>query len=221
MISIVYKTADFVIINKPAGIPSQADRSGDDDAIKQCAAKLSSLGERGELYLINRLDRVVGGLMLLARNKSAAADLSELLSNGIIKEYRAVVEGNAGEGVMKDYLYKDSILGKAFVVKDSRSGAKEAELEFSTIDTAESGARQLSLVRVLLKTGRYHQIRAQFSSRKMPLVGDKKYGSRDYGTNLPSLYATRLAFRYKNIDVDVTASPDSGAYPWTLFKGKI
>ena len=217
MTSIVYKTRDFVVVNKPSGVPSQADKSGDDDAMKQCAKSLSAIGEKTELHAINRLDRVVGGLMLFARSRESAATLSALLADEITKEYRAVVEGNPGDGVMKDMLYKDSILGKAYVVKDSIGGAKEAELQYKTLETVEYNGRTLSLVSVKLKTGRFHQIRAQFSSRKMPLIGDKKYGSKDFVTNQPALFATRIAFRYKSEDIDVRANPDFSAYPWKLF----
>ena len=220
MTNIVYKTRDFVVVNKPSGIPSQADKSGDDDAMKQCAAALSELGEKNELHIINRLDRVVGGLVLFARSRESAATLSAMISDDITKEYRAVVEGTPGEGVMKDFLYKDSILGKSYVVKEPIGGAKEAELEYKTLETVEHNGKTLSLVSVKLKTGRFHQIRAQFSYRKMPLIGDKKYGSRDFTTNQPALFATRLAFRYKSEDIDVRANPDFTAYPWSLFEKK-
>ena len=219
MTTIIYKHKDFLIINKPVGVASQADRSGEKDAMAEVLTKLSP-SERGELHVINRLDKVVGGLMLVARNKTAAARLSEMLSDEIHKEYRAVVEGEPGEGTMKDYLYKDSILGKAYAVKEPIRGAKEAELEYETLETVEKNAKKLSLVRVKLKTGRFHQIRAQFSSRKFPLVGDKKYGSRDFGAHHPALFATRLSFRYGNEVIDVTAAPDLTEYPWSLFDGK-
>ena len=221
MTRIVYKTRDFVIVNKPCGIPSQADTSGDDDAMKQCAAQLSAMGEKNELHVINRLDRVVGGLMLFARSRESAAELSELISDKVTKEYRAVVEGCPGEGEMRDHICKDSLLGKARVMKEPRAGAKEAVLEYKTLATAEKSGRSLSLVSVNLKTGRFHQIRAQFSSRMMPLVGDKKYGSRDFGAQHPALFASRLAFRYKNEEIDVRISPDGDAYPWSLFDKKL
>ena len=219
MTSIIYKHKDFLIINKPVGVASQSDRNGENDALAEVACQLSH-AEKGELHVINRLDQVVGGLMLVARNKAAAAKLSEMLSEGIVKEYRAVVEGEPGVGIMKDYLYKDSILGKAYAVKEPIRGAKEAELEYATLECAESKGKKLSLVRVVLKTGRFHQIRAQFSSRKMPLVGDKKYGSRDFSVHHPALFAVRLAFRWGNEVIDVKATPNLSEYPWSLFDEK-
>ena len=218
MISIVYKNADFVVIIKPVGVSSQADSTGDDDAIKQCRSLLAGDGEHDELHVINRLDKVVGGLVLLARTKASAAELSLLLDGKITKEYRAVVEGIPGNGIMKDFLYKDQTLGRAFVTKESRKGAKDAELEYKTLESVNSKGRGISLVTVTLKTGRFHQIRAQFSFRKMPLVGDKKYGSRDFGARTPSLFAARLAFDYKDEKYDFTEMPDTSAYPWSLFE---
>ena len=99
-----------------------------------------------------------------------------------------------------------------------RAGVKSAELEYSLIDSVESDSSTLSLVRVRLKTGRFHQIRAQFASRKMPLIGDKKYGSRDFKRNTPSLFATRLAFEFGGKAIDVSVAPDTAEYPWSMFE---
>ena len=219
MIEIISKTKDYVIIYKPQGIPSQSDPSGDKDAMSMCSQMLRQMGESDALYLIHRLDRVVGGLIVFARNKKSAATLSSLVAeHNITKEYFAVVEGRAEGGVMRDYIYKDATLGKAFVTDRKRSGVKEAELEYTTLDTVSIDNREISLVKVRLKTGRFHQIRAQFSSRKMPLIGDKKYGSRDFKAKLPSLFATRLAFDFNGNAVSESKLPDLSEYPWSLFE---
>ena len=220
MISIVYKCEDFVVINKPCGVPSQKDNSGDPDSITLCEKMLSSLGESGELHIINRLDRVVGGMVLLARSSSSAAELSTRLADGIEKEYFAVVEGAPTDGVMRDFIYKDATLGRAYVFKDARRGAKEAVLEYFVLSTAEYKGKTLSLVRVKLKTGRFHQIRAQFSSRKMPLIGDKKYGSKVVGTIHPALFSARLAFELGEKKYDFNLAPDCTEFPWSLFDKK-
>ena len=220
MTSIVYKNADFVIINKPCGIPSQADKSGDADAITLTKDALCIEENVRELHIINRLDRVVGGLILLAKNSKAAAELSALLSDGITKEYYAVALGECGSGEMRDFLYKDATLGRAYVMKDARRGAKEAILDYLTIESVDYNGRKLSLVKVTLKTGRFHQIRAQFSSRNMPLVGDKKYGSKISGTQHPALFAARLAFTYKGESYDIKTNPDTESFPWSLFDKK-
>lgn len=219
MIEIIEKNPDYVIIYKPCGVPSQSDPSGDKDAMTLCSEQLSEMGEKNTLFLIHRLDRVVGGLLVFARKKESAAVLSSLVAGeGLVKEYFAVVEGRAEGGAMTDYLYKDATLGKAFVTDRKRAGVKLAELEYTTLDSVSVGEREFSLVRIRLKTGRFHQIRAQFSSRKMPLIGDKKYGSRDFTAKNPSLFATRLAFEYKGKSVDVSKLPDLAAYPWSLFE---
>ncbi len=218
MIEIVRKTKDYVIIYKPAGIPSQSDPSGDKDAMTICAELLRQDGESDTLYLIHRLDRVVGGLIVYARNKKSAAQLSALVAeHRFVKEYYAVVSGRAEGGVMQDYLYKDATMGKAFVTDRKRSGVKEAELEYAALNTVSLYGREISLVKIRLKTGRFHQIRAQFSSRQMPLIGDKKYGSRDFKAKMPSLFATSLAFDYNGEQICCSRLPDLGEYPWSLF----
>jgi len=113
MIEIINKTKDYVIIYKPAGIPSQADPGGDADAMTLCSKILRDRGEKDTLYLIHRLDRVVSGLMVFARNKKTAADLSlQITDRNFSKSYFAVVQGKAEGGVMFDYIYKDQGLIK-------------------------------------------------------------------------------------------------------------
>lgn len=218
MIEIVSKTKDFVVIFKPSGMPSQSDPTGTLDAMTALKTLMTEQGERDELYLIHRLDRVVGGLLVYARNKQSAAWLSRLVADRLIdKEYFAVVEGTAESGILKDYIYKDATLNKAFVVDKKRAGVKDAELEYNALATVEIENRTLTLVRIKLKTGRFHQIRAQFASRKMPLIGDKKYGSRDFKAKTPSLFATSLEFDYKGERVKYSRVPELSEYPWSLF----
>lgn len=219
MIEIERLNKDYVIIYKPSGTPSQSDPSGDKDAMTECSDILRSRGEDDTLYLIHRLDRVVGGLLVFARNKKTAAILSALVSgDGLNKEYFAVVSGDAPGGVMKDYLYKDATLGKAFVTDKKRAGVKEAELEYKTLGTVIYNSAPMSLVKIRLKTGRFHQIRAQFASRKMPLIGDKKYGSRDFKAKMPSLFATAIGFDINGERITVSRLPDLNEYPWSLFE---
>ncbi len=218
MIEIIYKTPDFVVINKTVGMPSQSDPTGDPDAMTLTAQTLREAGERDSLFLIHRLDRVVGGLLVFARNKESAAILSKTVSEQrMTKEYFAVAPGECGEGEMRDYLYKDATLSKAFVTERKRAGVKEAVLDYKTLDIVKSGESCVSLVRVRLHTGRFHQIRAQFAARKMPLLGDKKYGSRDFSARTPSLFATRLAFEFKGKKIEVSCMPNLNNYPWSLF----
>lgn len=218
MTRIVYKTPDFIVIYKPAGVPSQSDKTGDDDAMTLTGGILRSMGESDTLFLIHRLDRVVGGLMLFARNKKYAAILSSMVAeHGLKKEYLAVAEGEMTDGQLVDYLYKDSILNRAVISSKSRSGAKRAELEYRVLDTAEVNGRQVSFLSVELKTGRFHQIRAQLSSRGHSLLGDKKYGNKDSGCRFPALFAAGLSFEVGGKNNVIHELPDTDSYPWSLF----
>ena len=217
-VEIIYKSKNIIVVNKPAGIPSQPDPSGDKDALTLSSEALASLGERTELYLINRLDRVVGGLIILARNKRFATALTELVSGEkMVKEYIAVVSGRPEAGRYTDYLYKDARLSKAFVVDGKRQGVKEALLDCMPLVTESTDDGEKTLLRVRLYTGRYHQIRCQLASRGYPIVGDGKYGSRDKGARLPALFAEHISFEALGERVDVLASPDTAEYPWNLF----
>ena len=207
-----------VIVKKPAGIPTQSDLSRDLDLMSMTENHLKEQGERSDLWLVHRLDRVVGGLVVFARNKKSAASLSELVGGkGMHKEYIAVVEGDAEGGVMEDYLFKDSTKGKSFVVSGSRRGAKQAILEYDVIAKTETERGIRSLVRIRLQTGRFHQIRAQFSSRGLSLVGDGKYGSHDNKAKMPALFASGLGYTLDGKDYSAEALPDLNEYPWSLF----
>ena len=221
MIEIVSKSKDYVVIYKPAGIPSQSDPSGDKDAMTILSEMLRDMGESGELFLIHRLDRTVGGLLVYARNKATAADLSrQVADHSFTKQYYAVVSGRAEGGVLFDYLYKDARAGKAFVTDRQRAGVKAAELEYRSLDCIENESGAISLVKVKLKTGRFHQIRVQFASRRMPLIGDKKYGSRDFKAKMPSLFATEIGFKIKGKEIRASRLPSLSEYPWSLFDEK-
>ena len=216
---ILFKNKDLVAIFKPAFIPSQPDPTGDTDAMTLCADALRDQGEKNcELYLVHRLDRVVGGILIFARNKRYAALLSSVISEKIAeKEYLAVVEGSPEGGVLTDFLYKDARAGKSFVVDRKRAGVKEASLEYTALSNAQYENGSKTLVRIKLHTGRFHQIRAQFSSRKYPIVGDGKYGSKDNKAKSPALFAFRLAFEIEGKKYEFTKMPDVEKYPWSLF----
>ena len=216
---ILFKNKDFIAICKPASVPTQSDKSGDEDALSLTRDELESRREPSDLWLVHRLDRVVGGVVVFARNKQAAAEISVLVgTEGAEKEYIAVVEGAANGGILTDYIYKDSAKGKAFVADSSRRSAKKAILEYVPIESVETEKGIRTLVKVKLHTGRFHQIRVQFASRKMPIVGDGKYGSHDNRAKMPALFACRLAFNTKNEKIDVTQMPDTDKYPWSLFQ---
>lgn len=176
---ILYSDRDLAVCVKPVGLDSEMDMP---KALKD------ALG--GEIFPLHRLDKNVGGVMVYARSKPAAATLSKAIQNGeMIKEYVAKVHGEPPQsGVLTDLLFKDSRKNKVFVVKKARAGVKEAKLQYRHLGDG--------LVHVRLFTGRSHQIRVQFSSRGFPLVGDHKYGSRAEET-APMLFSCRITFPYK------------------------
>ena len=179
---ILYSDSGLVACIKPVGLDSEAELP---------AVLKEAIG--GEIFPIHRLDKNVGGVMVYARTKTAAAELSKAVQEGsMVKEYMAMVHGTPPEsGDWEDFLFKDSRKNKVFTVKKERKGVKYARLEFQRLTAGE-----ISLVRIHLHTGRSHQIRVQFSSRGFPLVGDHKYGSRDEKTE-PMLFSRRISFPYR------------------------
>ena len=176
---ILYSDKSLAVCAKPVGLDSEAE----------VPEKLKNiLG--GDIFPIHRLDKNVGGVMVYARNKQAAAKLSKAVQDGLmVKEYVAMVHGTPPEaGDWSDFLFKDSRKNKVFVVKKQRKGIKLARLEYQRLRSGDQ-----SLVHVRLHTGRSHQIRVQFASRGYPLVGDHKYGSRDDAA-VPMLFSCRISF---------------------------
>ncbi len=190
---ILYSDRDIAVCVKPVGLNSEADVP---NALKE------ALG--GDFYTIHRLDQNVGGVMVYARSKAAAAELSRAIQNGeMIKEYLALVHGAPAEsGILEDLLWKVSSKNKVFVVKRERKGVKKAKLEYKTLRQGED-----SLIHIRLHTGRSHQIRVQFASRGFPLVGDHKYGARD-GFSAPFLFSCKLTFPLKGNVRTFEAKPD-------------
>ena len=190
---ILYSDKGIAVCIKPVGLDSEAEVP---------AALKEQLG--GEIFPIHRLDKNVGGVMVYARTKPAAAALSKSVQEGtMVKEYVAMVHGNPPEtGDWTDLLFKDSSKNKVFVVKKERKGVKKARLEFKTLHAGD-----VNLVRIRLHTGRSHQIRVQFSSRGFPLVGDHKYGSRD-DQKEPMLFSCCITFPWKGETKKFEALPD-------------
>lgn len=213
-IEIIFEDKDILVINKPSGILSEDSQKGEAGIISLLLNE-----KRKKLYLLHRLDREVGGVMVFAKNKKSAAVLSEAIAKREFeKHYLAVTDGIPKEdsGIYEDLLFKDSKKNRSFVVNRMRKGVKDASLEYVVLKKAEGKA----LVRVLLHTGRTHQIRVQFSSRKMPLTSDGRYGSKDRGGDI-ALFSHEISFIHPSTNEKMTfrVLPDSGKYPWTLFGG--
>ena len=210
MIEILYQDKQLAVCVKPLGVLAQGD--GEKDMIALLKEQLG-----GEIFPVHRLDRNVGGVMVFARHAKAAASLSAQIQQGsFVKRYLAAVQGapSPDSGEMTDLLFKDSRSGKTFVVDRPRKGVKEARLAYRTLDSVEGK----SLVLVRLFTGRTHQIRAQFASRRMPLLGDGKYGSRDRQCNI-ALWSHRVSFTHpaSGEPMDFGVLPDLHQYPWNVF----
>ena len=198
---IISESEDFALVNKPVGMDSE-----------------HAPGEG--FFPVHRLDKVASGLLLYAKNPRSAKKLSESLQEGKIKKrYHIIVESGElpKEGCFSDYLYKDVKKQKMFPVKKLRKGVKEAVLHYQVLKEKDG----LALVDVELETGRFHQIRAQFSAHGFPLFGDGKYGSRKKGN--VALHCYTLSFpdpkSGEELHFEIKDREDE---PWRIFdKGKL
>ncbi|WP_036613020.1 RluA family pseudouridine synthase [Oribacterium sp. P6A1] len=209
---IINETENYIVILKSPGEDSEKDVPG---LLAHETGKDAS-----DYFCVHRLDKTASGLLVYGKNKAAAADLTKQIQDEAVrKTYLAIVAGKpeTSEGSFKDLLYKDKMKQKAFPVKRMRKGVKEAELSYRVLETMEYEASLISLLEVRLHTGRFHQIRCQFASRKMPLLGDGKYGSRIKTKSL-CLFCNSISF-YDSVsksEVSFKASPEDEA-PWNLF----
>lgn len=190
---ILYEDTAVIVCIKPRGILSQADKNGGESMITRLSEHTG-----GEIYPVHRLDKETGGVMVYAKTQKAAAKLSRDISeHRFYKEYLALVHGVPEEnsGTLCDLLFHDRSKNKSYVVKRERAGVKKAELYYEVLETKEKGGEKYSLLRVVLHTGRTHQIRVQLAHRKMPLSGDRKYGAKDAFENL-GLLSAKLKFTH-------------------------
>jgi 23S rRNA pseudouridine1911/1915/1917 synthase len=211
-LKILFEDEYITVCIKPQGIASE-----DSPNEKGIIGLLSERAGRN-LHLLHRLDRNVSGVMVFANNKQSAAALSKAIAEGRLKkEYLAVCDGFPQEdkGVFEDLLFKDSRKNRSYVVKRIRKGVKDASLEYEVLQKA----KEKSMVKVLLHTGRTHQIRVQFSSRKLCLTGDIKYGSKDRTNCRIALHSHRITFNHPvtGEQLQFESNPDISEYPWNLF----
>lgn len=211
MIRLFYLDSDVVVCAKPAGVLSESGGMPE---------LLNGQIGWGETRCVHRLDMAVGGVMVYARSREAAAKLSSALAGRELgKRYLAVVQGRPerSEDTLKDLLFHDSTTNKTYVVKRQRRGVKEAELRYRTLGTRNATEGEISLLRVELVTGRSHQIRVQFASRKLPLVGDSRYGSSYRGSGI-ALWCEQLSFPHPKSGETMTFTcPPPEEWPWKLF----
>lgn len=202
---IIHQTAEYTVVCKAAGEDSEHD-------LPEMLAEQN--GDRAtDYYVVHRLDKAASGLLVLARDRQTAGELSrQLTENRLRKTYLCVVPGVPApvSGEMQDLLYQDKMKKKMFPVKRKRAGVKEASLTYRVLETQAP----LALVEVELQTGRFHQIRCQFAARKLPLVGDGKYGSRVRSPHL-ALFCRQLSFydAKEKKECSFTAAPPA-EFPW-------
>lgn len=221
-INILYKDKYLLLAEKPVGENSQfSNEANVKNLPERLSAQLSSLGEGDFIGLVHRLDAVTGGVILYSRDKNLTGKLSEMVSDKKYKKtYLAVIHGVPAEkeGQMTDLLFFDKQKNKTYVVSKQRRGVKSATLDYKVIESVKlAGGGDATLVKVQLHTGRTHQIRVQFASRKMPLLGDGKYGSRE-NSCICALWSHRGEFRHpvSGKTVCVESFPPQ-TYPWNLF----
>ena len=207
---ILYMDDDLLVCIKPPRVLSTDEPGGLPDLLRQ------ELGDpKADVRTVHRLDRVVSGLMVLARNAAAASELSrQIREDQFQKEYLAVVHGVPEKsGTLTDLLLRDKARKMTLVVDQPQKGAQEAILGYELLATAQG----MSRVRIDLKTGRTHQIRVQFSSRGMPLVGERKYAVLEDACEI-ALWSHKIGFYHPKTGRWMEFSKEPPAiYPWSIF----
>lgn len=217
---VIYEDNHLLVVEKPVNMPTQADSSGDRDLLTRMKDYLKKKYEKpGNVYLglVHRLDRPVGGVLVLAKTSKAAGRLSEQVREDRFRKiYLAVVHGSLREGrQLTHYLLKNTVKNQVSVVPEGTAGAKKAVLEYEPLETMGN----LSLVKIRLHTGRSHQIRVQMAAIGHPLYGDQKYGKQvnRSGQQL-ALWAVEVGFIHpvSREPVSFRSLPPKD-FPWTEF----
>lgn len=207
---ILYVDDDLIVCIKPARVLSTDEPGGLPELLRQ------ELGDpKADVRTVHRLDRVVSGLMVLARNAAAASEVSRQIREDVFrKQYLAVVHGVPEKsGTLTDLLMRDKARKMTVVVDQPQKGAQEAILDYALQATTQG----MSRVRIDLKTGRTHQIRVQFSSRGMPLVGERKYAILDDECEI-ALWSHIIGFYHPKTGRWMEFSKEPPAiYPWSIF----
>ena len=218
-IQIVYEDNHLLVVVKPPNMPTQADASGDPDLHSTMKRYIAEKYQKpGAVYLglVHRLDRPVGGLVVLARTSKAADRLSaQVREKTLARQYVAAVRGDPPQsGELRDWLLKDERTNTVRAVPAGTPGAKDAKLCFVRVAQAEG----LSLLRVKLYTGRSHQIRVQLSHAGMPIWGDARYGGGRPGEQI-ALWGAHLGLEHptKKEMLSFDAPPPADGAPWRAF----
>ncbi len=210
MMDILYIDEDILVAIKPPRVLSTDEPGGMPDLVRQALGNPAA-----DVRTVHRLDRVVSGIMVLARNPAAASGLSkQIRENTFTKEYLAVVHGcpECRNGTMRDLLVRDKARKMTMITNEKGKNVQEAILHYQIL----ANNANLSRVRIQLVTGRTHQIRVQFSSRGMPLVGERKYASGTDECEI-ALWSYHIAFKHPRTgkQMDFCKNPPE-IYPWSI-----
>jgi len=207
---ILHIDKDIIVCIKPARVLSTDEPGGLPDLLRQ-----ELKDPDADIRTVHRLDRVVSGVMVLARNKKAASELSrQIREDSFQKEYLAILHGTPQQdyGRLTDLLYRDKARKMTMVASEPSKGVQEAILDYRVIRQTDT----FSLVEIHLLTGRTHQIRVQFSSRGMPLVGERKYAVLDDNCEI-ALWSHRIAFNHPRTGEYVTFAQEPPCiFPWAI-----
>ena len=210
-ITVFFHDSSLIVCEKPVGISSESP--GLPDLLAEQTGQ--------KVYPVHRLDLGTGGVIILSFSARSCTAMQRFFQSGQVKkEYLAVIAGtlSRSEGIFEDDLFHDKRTNKTFVVSRHRTGVKHAVCSWTVLQTVTSDQGEMSLVRIILHTGRSHQIRVQFGSRKHPLVGDRKYGSRIHSDS-PALWASGITFPHPESPGRIVnaASFPPDIFPWNLF----
>lgn len=208
-LEILYSDPDILVCIKPARVLSTDELGGLPSLVRE------ALGDaKADVRTVHRLDRVVSGIMVLARNARAASELSrQIREDTFQKEYLAVLHGipEAPKGELRDLLYRDKARRMTMVASESAKGVQEAVLDYELLNCTENN----SLVKIHLHTGRTHQIRVQFASRGLPLMGERKYSTLEDPYEI-ALWSHKIGFHHPATGEWVTfAKEPPKIRPWT------
>lgn len=210
-LEIIFEDSDILVCKKDIGLSSE-------DVMPKLIREYLNDSEH-YIGTVHRLDTAVGGIMVYAKTKTAARELSKQIQNGTFKKYYYTVINGTPEqqcGTYCDLLFKDSKTNKSFVVKRERKGVRKAVLNYTVLNTVIYNSKTVSLLEIQLDTGRSHQIRVQLSTRKIPILGDGKYGSREKCDI--ALFSHKIEFIHPKTNkfISFCAIPDN-KYPFNIF----
>ena len=221
-LKILYEDNHIIVVEKPPNVPSQADKTTDEDMLTIIKRYIKEkYNKPGNVYLglVHRLDRPVGGVMVFAKTSKAASRLSEQVRNKTFKkEYLAIVDGklDVKSGILEDYLVKNEKNNLSKVTNKETKNAKYAKLDYEVLKYNKE--INLSVLRILLHTGRHHQIRVQLANMGHSICGDQKYGTRGRGKQI-SLWAYKLTIEHPTTKESMTFTdiPEKIG-PWVILE---